>query len=85
MNQSRTPTVLEHSNRSNKNKIERRSLLKAISQFLLFYAVTVIIIYVVSIFLPVALNFIVYFSIALLIVLVGYLIKHYLFSSRAKN
>ncbi|WP_029332141.1 hypothetical protein [Exiguobacterium oxidotolerans] len=59
--------------------------MKAISQFLLFYAVTVMIIYVVSIFLPVALNFIVYFSIALLIVLVGYLIKHYLFRSRAKN
>ncbi|WP_214893175.1 hypothetical protein [Exiguobacterium sp. H66] len=59
--------------------------MKAISQFLLFYAVTVMIIYVVSIFLPVALNFIVYFSIALLIVLVGYLIRHYLFSFRAKN
>ncbi|MCK2158693.1 hypothetical protein [Exiguobacterium sp. 17-1] len=59
--------------------------MKAISQFLLFYAVTVMIIYVVSIFLPVALNFIVYFSIALLIVLVGYLIRHYLFSSRSKN
>lgn len=67
------------------NSVERRNPLKAISQFLLFYAVTVMIIYVVSIFLPVALNFIVYFSIALLIVLVGYLIKHYLFRSRAKN
>lgn len=53
--------------------------LRSISLFLLMYAIVALLVYIVSIVAPDLLNYIVYFAIALLIVITGYLIKFYFF------